>query len=264
MSKFFSTLKERVFELKDFYTEENYKIRGIWVIDFKCRPSPEERAFENYILVAQTRGQGSCFTRTVPRGDPTQLVGKYAVEHISSPDPVSIALLDSIHPEPKKHDEKIHLSGDPKEKSRTRANIVSNEVDSLLEDDASSNILMIGVVRNILRKIYNKGHNVKASDFDNAEIGRECCGTVIRHGDNNEEFIRSSDAAVVTGMTLQTETLGNIMDWCRKYNTKLVVFAQTGANLAIEYIEFGADIVVREPFPVYDFHGGSNIYINRN
>ncbi len=65
-------------------------------------------------------------------------------------------------------------------------------------------------------------------------------------------------------MTLTTHAAGDIVDVCREHDTKVVMFAETGANFGEEYCQtIGIDAVVSEPFPFYIFQGMSRIEIYR-
>ncbi|MGD8628540.1 MAG: hypothetical protein PVH52_05625, partial [bacterium] len=67
-----------------------------------------------------------------------------------------------------------------------------------------------------------------------------------------------------TGMALTTDALGDIIDVCKQHDTRLVIFAETGAHFGEEYCRtLGVDSVVSEPFPFYIFQGMSRIEIYR-
>jgi hypothetical protein len=58
--------------------------------------------------------------------------------------------------------------------------------------------------------------------------------------------------------------MGDIIDTCKEKNTKVVIFAETGANFGEEYCStLGVDSVVSELFPFYIFQGVSTIEIYR-
>jgi hypothetical protein len=54
------------------------------------------------------------------------------------------------------------------------------------------------------------------------------------------------------------------VDEAQKAGTKLLLFAETGANFGEEYCRsIGVDAVVSEPFPFYIFQGVSTIEVYR-
>jgi hypothetical protein len=66
-------------------------------------------------------------------------------------------------------------------------------------------------------------------------------------------------------MTLATDSLDLIISEARQAGTKLLIFAETGANFGEEYCRtLGVDTVVSEPFPFYIFQGLSTIEVYRN
>lgn len=240
------------------------RIKGLWIIDFSCSPSDEERAFSNYIVVAQSEYQGCCFTSERPRVEPSDLIGDSVDDHLSSSLPLTIALVDSLFPKERGVGEEKHvLTGPPPVKSKERAEIVADVASRVVgETVRERESLLIGFVKNIYLELQNRGFGVKATDFDQKVVDTEIRDSLVENGEKNPKYLREADVAVVTGMTLRTGTLESIIERCREYDTKLVVFAQTGSNLSYAYLEHGVDAVVREPFPIYDFHGRSEIYVN--
>lgn len=64
-------------------------------------------------------------------------------------------------------------------------------------------------------------------------------------------------------MTLATDTLDQILEAAQENDTRVLVFAETGANLGEALCRLGVDTVVGEPFPFYIFHGTSQINVYR-
>ena len=65
-------------------------------------------------------------------------------------------------------------------------------------------------------------------------------------------------------MVLATNSLEEIISTAENHNTKLVIFAETGAGFAPFYINNkNIDIVISEPFPFYTFNGHTQINIFR-
>jgi uncharacterized UPF0146 family protein len=239
-------------------------IRGIWLTRFCCQPSPEERTFSGYLLVVQSRGQGVCLSDFQPQIN-FAIIGDNAFDHIRSASPISIALLDSLYDD--LEDPPGHflrkVSGDPAIKAQVRATIIADETARLVEDTGGVTVVLIGFVRHIARQLVHRGFRVVATDQSPAVVGKSFDGIAVDGSQMNNTYLRMADIAIVTGMTLTTNTIDGILETASKYGTKLLFFAQTGANLAKEYLAYGADTVVAEPFPLYDFHGESRIRIYR-
>jgi hypothetical protein len=76
--------------------------------------------------------------------------------------------------------------------------------------------------------------------------------------------VEHSDLAVVTGMTLASNTLADIIAVANSSGTPIVLVAETGAWFAPEYRDaYGIHSVVAEPFPFYIFSGPSEINLYR-
>ena len=85
----------------------------------------------------------------------------------------------------------------------------------------------------------------------------------IYHGDRTLPLLEDADLAIVTGMTITTQTIDSILEVCRTHNTKVILFAETGANLGSYYLQEGADVFLGETYPFYIFNGQSEILVGR-
>ncbi len=122
----------------------------------------------------------------------------------------------------------------------------------------------VGVVGNIIKKLLKNDIDVVGTDFDDEIVGKRLFEKVeIFHGSKTMEMISKSDVAIVTGMALATNTLDEIINVSKKSNTKLLVFAETGANFGSFYVDNGVDSVVSEPYPFYIFQGKTSINVYR-
>jgi hypothetical protein len=125
-------------------------------------------------------------------------------------------------------------------------------------------VLNVGVLGNLIKGLTAKDYSVIATDLDEEIIGKPVHGVVIEHGGKTYQYIKDADVAVITGMTLTTDAVGDIVDVCRSNGTRIVMFAETGANFGEEYCRtIGIDSVVSEPFPFYIFQGVTTIEIHR-
>ena len=240
---------------------KNILVRSIWATQFRCQPSLNEIIFSGYLIVAQSSGQGCCLSKSEPQVD-FNIIGTNAIDHIKNPNSVSIALLDSLYNmfEVQSYSQ-IKISGDPSDKSIKRAKIIAKETARLVPYANSPTAVLIGFVSNIANELLNKGFRVLATDLSPEIIGKRFQGISVEGAHANAHYIQEADVAVVTGMVLITNTIDEIFKMVNIFDKKLLVFAQTGASLAKEYLRYGADTVVAEPFPIYDFHGESIIRI---
>jgi hypothetical protein len=225
-----------------------------------------ERTFRYAFLVSQTVGQGSCYCDKELVIDET-LIGKDAREIIQERDCYSISVLDSLYASIPKKPFKVHeIRGDSITKTDLRNRILMGEVEAVLGSLKAENprILNVGVVGNLLKGLADKGYSVVATDLDAGIIDTSVHGIRIEHGTKTFHHIADSDVAVITGMTLTTDAMGDIIETCKAQGTKIVIFAETGANFGEEYCcTLGVDAVVSELFPFYIFQGVSTIEVYR-
>jgi hypothetical protein len=268
MIDIFEILKEQALKKSAHFKPEDFTIRGLWKVDLAFKPNPDERTFRYNFLVAQTVGQGSCYCDKTLEIN-VSLLGRDAREIISEMSCYEIALLDSIYASiPRTPAEVFELRGNSVEKAVSRGNIIVDEVERLLQrispSPGDTTVVNIGVVGNLIKALKDKGYNVIATDLDDQLVGKSIHGVEVEHGSRNYQRIGEADLAVVTGMALTTDALNDIVHVCQENDTRLVMFAETGANFGEEYCRtIGIDVVVSEPFPFYIFQGLTRIEIYR-
>jgi len=265
----FEILKEQGLKKSAHLKDEDFIIRGLWKVDLAFKPNQDERTFRYNFLVAQTVGQGSCYCDKdleINEG----LMGRDAREIISEMSCYEIALLDSIYASiPRSPAEVIELAGNSIDKAVKRGAVIVSEVERQLgclttDCPAKTTVINIGVVGNLIKALKTKNYNVIATDLDPKIVGKEIHGVRVEDGSRNFRYLRDADLAVITGMTLTTDALNDIVHVCQDNDTRLVMFAETGANFGEEYCQtIGVDVVVSEPFPFYIFQGLTRIEIYR-
>lgn len=244
--------------------EHTVRIRGLWSVRYRNQVSNLERTFSGHMLLAQSSGQGTCLSDEDPMID-LGIVGEPANNFIGMANPLSIALLDSIYNGIcERPCVKIVVDGDPANKAKERAEVVAREASLLVDGSANGKkAVLVGFVSEIARRLRRAGFDLACTDSKEEEWGTEHDRFSIEDPSRSEICVAEADVAVITGMTLQTGSLDSLLEVATAEGTGVVVFAQTGANIAREYVNFGADVVVAEPFPKYDFHGTSEIWIHR-
>jgi hypothetical protein len=268
MIDIFDTLKEQALRKTAHLPADAFTIRGFWKVEFAFLPNPAERTFHLNFLVAQTVEQGSCYYDNDLEINQA-LLGRDAREIISEAGCYEIALLDSLYASIPRSPAEVHeLRGNTVEKAVKRSQIIADEVERLMERmgalPARTTVVYVGVVGNLLKALRKKGYNVLATDFDPKIVGASLHGVTVEDGTRTYQAVRDADVAVVTGMTLSTGTLNDIVRVCQEHQTKLVIFAETGANFGEVYSRtIGVDVVVSEPFPFYVLQGLTTIEIYR-
>jgi hypothetical protein len=261
-------LQEIALERASSMPDEEFLLRGLWRVDYHCRPNEWERLMAYGFLIAQTAHQGCCYTdfgSTAVEDIPESLIGIDARTIPCRSLFQRIAVLDAIYGSllgPA--DSSLTVTGTSAEKAERRATLVVAEVIRELECSRGRLVANIGVIGNFVHALRARKIDVKASDFDKRLIGRRLSGVEIASGDNSLDFVADSDVALVCSETLASDTLDKVIKVAADNHTRVVIFAVTGCHFAEEYVRsFGVDVVVSEPQPQYLFQGTSHIGIYR-
>jgi len=262
----FAGLRERLLARTSGWSDEDFLLRGMWKVELAFRPNPAERTFQYTFWLAMTRGQGCCYcTGDDPRG--RELVGSDVRSLLGDRTCISIAALDSLYASLERKPAAVfELRGNPVEKTGSRTSAIMAEAERLLAGicGRQARVVNVGVVGNVIRELKARGYEVLASDMEKDMVGTAVHGVFVEDGTKTYDLVGKSDLAIVTGMTIATDSLDLIIAEARKAGTKLLIFAETGANFGEEYCRtFGVDAVVSEPFPFYIFQGTSTIEIYR-
>jgi len=249
------------------YTDSSFLIRGLWRTELLFRPNVNERLFDYTYILAQTEGQGCCYCK---KGEyfplDRSLMGKDARKLKPKERCVEIALLDAVYSVFERRPVlSFTIEGSSIDKTDQRTKIVIDEVFRELEKSRTKNrkVVNVGAVGNFIQELKRRDIKTFATDFHSNLVGETLHDVRIEHGNKTIEYIRKCDLALVTGMTLATGTLEDIIEAAKNYGTKLVMFCETGANFAEEYCKYGVDVVISEPFPFYIFQGVSRIEVFR-
>ncbi|MHB1708850.1 MAG: Rossmann-like domain-containing protein [Thermoplasmataceae archaeon] len=257
---------------------DEISIKGIWEINLNFKPSKNERLFTYKVIVVQTTyGQGSCYASPNESfGIDRTIIGKTLSEVDMDNDsafPLKVAILDSVYDTPRiKPDLEVEIRGDSTSKSRYRAEIIASEVSRIINGKQARselkskvpvilNIGYVGTFYTILTKSFNPEYLV--TDLEEELLSTKGQVDIFDGNRYNKEFLKKADVAIVTGMVISTRTLSEIIETARKNNTSVLVFAETGYNLAPYYRDFGVDVSVSEPFPYYIFDGASTMRVFR-
>lgn len=239
-------------------------VRGLWSVDCLYNPSNNGRVFDYKFLVSQTIGQGAAYS----------LNHDYSCEYLKgligydfttqAIDDIALktCLLDSVYGEifPAKNKVQCSFTGSSIDKLHWRTNIIINEAKRLIGSLKGKKVVNVGVVGDILYGFYKEGTMIVGTDYDPDLIGSKFMDTVpILDGKNTLSAIKDSDLAIITGMTITTGTIDDIISIANSHNTKIIVFAETGANLASYYINKGVHSYLSEHFPFYIYNGHSVI-----
>lgn len=248
-------------------TEDTFLITSLAKISAHFRPNPYDFPYSDTIIVANAAGPGSCYCYLEDPVIPANILGKDARYTQSENLFIDIAILDAAYAALRPRADLVcRLEGSSLQKSATRATLIASEVQRLIQllgvDPAR--ITMVGAVGNVLQTLVRDGAQVYATDLDSSLIGKQVGGVLVEDGHiKTLDLVSSSDVAVVTGMTLATQTLADILEVAQQNRVKVVMFAQTGGNFAGEYLRLGVDSIVSEEYPFYMFPGSTALRVFR-
>lgn len=139
-------------------------------------------------------------------------------------------------------------AGSPESRAEARDAAVAG----LLEIAPGANVALIGVVDPLVAAIRERGGRCLPCDFN---TGSTRWGDPV--ADGADEVLHAADAVVATGMTLGNGTFDGIVAHCRRRELPLVVYAQTGSNIARSFLGSGVTALLAEPFPFSQFSAES-------
>lgn len=261
-------MNNSLYEIENYIGQNTNKeeriIRGLWSVDCFFNPANNGRVFDYKFIISQTVGQGCAYSSRYdyPREFFYPYMGKDFLECDCNDIAMKVSLFDSVfwNAMPPKNYVRLEQTGSSNEKLKWRTSIIVEEAKALLGGLKNKNVVNVGVVGDFLKAFQNEGAFVIGTDFDKEITGKKMFGSVdIIDGSKTIDIISKSDIAIVTGMTIATLTIDNIIKCCHDNNVKLIVFAETGANLAGYYINNGVDVYLSEHFPFYIFNGYSMI-----
>ncbi|TAK96102.1 hypothetical protein EPO05_02590 [Patescibacteria group bacterium] len=143
------------------------------------------------------------------------------------------------------------FSGDIRQKAKERARIL------LAHIPKGSRVLLLGAATEIIEEAIARSCDLKVVDLEQQKIGLEFQSALIE-GNNEKDLkdrIKEADYVVATGMIFVSETADDIFRLTIGNGKKLVIYMETGSNFGQQLIGCGADIVLSEFFPFYDFFG---------
>lgn len=247
---------------------DEYLVRGLWTTDLLFQPSPVERLFAYTFVLAQTTTLG-CSYVAEPGPVPRDLIGMDARDCAGAPRALQVAILDSLYAKTVSQPaRRLNLQGGAASKAVDRANLVLEEVDHVLgyptaHERERISLVNVGAVGHFLKVLQTAGYQVRATDLDPSLVGERLAGVRVESGLRSPQIVAESRVAIVTGMTLVTNTLDDILQSAAAAGTRVVIFAETGAHFCEEYCRLGVDSAISEPFPFYIFDGTTRVEVFR-
>lgn len=184
-----------------------------------------------------------------------KVVNKNAIEVLNQdlPPYLKIAVTDGLYSLINKDliADKSVFTGNIRQKAIQRATKLLEHIPN------GSKVLILGAATEIVEHAKEKNCQIKILDLEVQKIGMEIDTISIDDGGkgNIEEEIKNTDFIVATGMIFVSETADNIIEIANRHNKHLSIYMETGSNFGPQLINFGADKVLSEFFPYYDFFG---------
>lgn len=243
------------------------RVRAVWTLNGRSRIDEfddDTRPAEpyGYALVLTDAGLGCCYADDFLEV-PSDWVGQ-DVQTLSSERRVwEVALLDAVpNPDALAPSRKLELDASAALKARWRADLLSDVVVSTMSrTGAEGSVILFGAVGAFLESLSGLGKTVLAADFHPSVIGQSWNGIAVRSFHDIREMVRPGCLLVLTGMSLSNDTMDDIFGLSRERNAPLIIYAQSGASFASDYLRFGAECVLAEQFPFYTMPGLSKISV---
>ena len=231
-------------------------LRALSTLNLAVQPTPGERLFRYSVQIASSLGIGCCFATTTGTTDSTRdtLIGTSVLPMTSNNIELEtrIAILDSIYaPLTMRPSESLMVAGSIETRSRKRADFVIDRTMSIARLYPGDSLLNVGAVGAFISAASRRGLRISATDRDPLVVNTMLSGTLVLDAAMNRELLAAADVALVSGMTLWTETLCQLLADAQEAGTPVVIFAETGANLFPSLIGRGIMAVFSEPFPFY-------------
>jgi len=177
------------------------------------------------------------------------------------PSYLRVALLDALFCLINKQQNSMQevLKGNLRQKARERARILLSSVPD------GAKVLLLGVATEIIEEAKHKKCDLKVLDLEKQKIGLQLLSTDVENGNEAdlEKEIQDCDYIVATGMIFVSETADRIFGLSKVNRKHLSLFMETGSNFGPQLLQYGADTVLSEFFPYYDFYGDTRYLVSR-
>lgn len=172
-----------------------------------------------------------------------------------------VAIIDAMYCliNKKKFTNKTFFMGGIKQKAKERAKVLLSSI----PDEAK--VLLLGAATEIIEEAKAKNCSLRVLDLEKQKIGLEFYSTHIENCAevNLENEIKEVDYIVATGMIFVSETANKIFDLSSENGKNLILYMETGSNFGPQLLKYGADTVLSEFFPYYDFFGETKYLLFR-
>ena len=247
-------------------TSESLRIDNILVGKSIYTISGSDRIFSdmNFCHVLLEDGYGFSYFQDEIDYKVGRFVNKQIFESVDSEMPLylKVALVDALYSilnrKSDARNSKSLLVGNLKQKASQRAKELFQHIPD------GSKVLLIGAVAEIAEEALRKHIRLTTLDLEPQKLGLNLHHSRVYSGHKLNYLrikISDSDYVIATGMIFSTGTADEIFRISTEYGTRLILFMETGSNFGQELLAFGAELVLSEYFPYYDFYGDTKFSI---
>ena len=154
---------------------------------------------------------------------------------------------------------KLTFTGDIRQKAKERAKVLLASIPN------GAKVLLLGAATEIIEETKTKSCYLKILDLEKQKVGLKLHSICIENGGEPDlkKRIEETDYIVATGMIFVSETADKIFNLTNQYRKKLILYMETGSNFGPQLLRYGADTVLSEFFPYYDFFGETQYLLFR-
>ncbi len=151
------------------------------------------------------------------------------------------------------------FSGSIRTKATERAQILVSNIPE------KSKVLLIGAATEIIEEALSRNCKLKVLDLCEQKVGLQFDSTSIESSLklNLEHVIMDTDFIVATGMIIANGSADEIFRLSNKHNKHLILFMESGSHFGPQLMQYGAQTVLSEFFPFYDFCGNTKYKLFR-
>lgn len=167
---------------------------------------------------------------------------------------LKVALTDALYCLLNKHRIKkveTFFVGNLRQKAQERAQKLLQNIPS------GSKVLLLGAVTEIIEEASRRNVELNVFDLESQKLGLNLRNVRVDSGNslNFTDKIKNVDYIVATGMIFVSNTADEIFKLVNENDKKLIMYMESGSNFGESLIKFGAETVLSEYFPYYDFFG---------
>lgn len=237
------------------YSPNDTYITGAFFVSQTTQfPNTTHRYYNRYIILRIENSFGACCieSKQASSEEIEQLSGKKVAELLRSENlAFKVAALDAFlgHCYPLNDTvngahRRILPAGNPLKRAQVRDAAISE----LAQCQPGEKVALIGVVNPLVDAIESQGAICLPCDYN---MEKTLSGIVVSKA--MDDVLSKADRVIATGMTLSNSSFDKLICQCREYDIPLIIYAQTGANIARQFLGTGLIALMAETFPFSQF-----------